>query len=123
MSFLGEITRQVKTDLPSFSKWKRFLNETHTVPKAPDRANPALYKNPRYKDRDGLEARTYRAYIFTRRMELHNAEKYRIAEIEEKKRKIRLKYGTDQAGYIQYMLDQLPEARPCLLYTSDAADE
>ena len=111
VSFLGYITRSIETDLPDFPKWKRFLSENHTAPKAPDRENPNLYKNPQYKGRDDLEARTYRAYIFNKKIEQYNNEKYRIAEIEEKKRSIRLEYGADQVGYIRYMLDQLPEAR------------
>ena len=92
---------------PDLNQWQNFLKADHRNPKKPDREDPYLYKNSEYIGRNDLEARTYRAYIFTRKTEQYRKELHEIEQKKQKQIKIKNKYSNDRAGYCLYIFDRL----------------
>ena len=111
LSFVAEETGR----FPSFQQWESFLKTDHKPPKKPEKENPFLYQNPEYAGREDLEARIYRAYIFSRKLEKWQEENQQTAKNEEQKRKIKAHYSTDKSGYCHYIADRLPEAEQAFL--------
>lgn len=103
-SFVAEKTGR----FPNFEQWERFLKTDHKPPKKPEAEDPFLYQNPAYFGREDLEAKTYRAYIFTRKLEKWQEENHQATKNEERKRKIKNRYSTDPIGYCRYIVDRLP---------------
>lgn len=104
--FLSFVAPQ-ESNFPSFEQWQKFLKADHRPPKKPDRDNPNLYQNPDYSGRNDLEARTYRAYIFTRKMEIYRDDLHKIEQKQEKQRAVKNRYSNDKAGYCHYIYDRL----------------
>ncbi len=107
-SFFSFVSEQGQ-NFPTFEQWQRFLKSDHKALKKPDREDPFLYKNPEYIGRDDLEARTYRAYIYTRKIEQWQEKNHEAQSKTEKQRQIKSKYGNDQSGYCRYVFDRLPK--------------
>lgn len=105
LSFVAEKTRR----FPSFEEWEQFIKTDHKAPKKPEPENPFLYPNPEYFGREDLEARTYRAYVFSRKLEKWQESSHQAAKNEERKRIIKSRYSTDKAGYCRDIADRLPE--------------
>lgn len=103
-SFVAEKTGR----FPNFEQWEKFLKTDHKPPKKPEAEDPFLYQNPAYFGRGDLEAKTYRAYIFTRKLEKWQEENHQATTNEERKRKIKNRYSTDPMGYCRYIFDRLP---------------
>jgi hypothetical protein len=92
---------------PTFEQWQKFLKADYRTPQKPDRENPFLYKNTEYLGRYDLEARTYRAYIFSKKREQYLEQVHSIEQKKTKQRNIKNKYGNHQAGYCAYVFDRL----------------
>lgn len=105
-SFVAEQTGR----FPSFEQWEHFLKTEYKAPKKPEPEDPFLYQNAEYFGREDLEAKTYRAYIFTSKLEKWQAENHQATKNEERKRRIKACYSTDPVGYCRYVIDRLPEA-------------
>lgn len=91
---------------PTLEQWQRFLKSDFKAPKKPDRADPFLYKNPEYFGRDDLEARTYRAYIYTKKLEQWQAKNHEAQTKTEKQRSIKARYDNNESGYCRYIFDR-----------------
>lgn len=115
-SFVAEKTGR----FPNFEQWERFLKTDHKPPKKPEAEDPFLYQNPAYFGREDLEARTYRAYIFTRKLEKWQEENHQATTNEERKRKIKNRYSTDPVGYCRYIFDRLPRQEQAFLQQPQA---
>lgn len=113
-SFLSFVANQTGR-FPNFETWEQFLKTDNKPTKKPEKENPFLYQNPEYFGRDDLEARTYRAYVFSRKLEKWHEESQQAEKNENRKRKIKAKYNTDKAGYCQYIADRLPEIEKAFL--------
>lgn len=121
LSFVAEKTHQ----FPTFEKWLAFLKADYKAPKKPDRDDPFLYKNPDYLGRNDLEAKTYRAYIFQKKMEQYQQYAHQAHTNEEKKRRIKARYSSDPKGYCDYLFNRLEDIdkqflkRPQPFYIAD----
>lgn len=107
VSFLSFMAQQTGK-FPRFEQWEQFLKTDYKPPKKPDSDDPFLYQNPHYLGRNDLEARTYRAYIFTRKLEKWQQEAHEATLKEDRKRRIQAHYSNDKAGYCRYIADRLP---------------
>lgn len=94
-------------DFPTFSKWIEFLQRDYKKPDKPDKNNPYLYKKAEFRYSDHWKARTYREFIYQKKLKAYEQEVLKIQDKKNKQVHISNRYPQTKTGYCKYIFDRV----------------